>query len=500
MSESEKAVGAGRGVLYIAFAKLYFILGGFALETLLPRLLGDVLYGAYGVVVPWMSIFNNVIVTGSIQAVSRETTADPSRADDVKAAGLRMQLVVGLPIACLFALGAPLWAWIEHDPGKTGLLAISAGVVAFYSLYTVFVGSANGTRQFNKQAGLDMTFSTLKVGGILAAAALGFGVWGAIEAWVIAAGLVLLVAIAWVGWPRAGTEHTVRPMLRYFAGLVLYLIVMNLIMAVDTFLLKRLVTEWFVAHDVASAVTEHADRQVAYYRVVQNLARLPYQLMIAVTFVVFPLVSRSTFEKDAEKTRSYVRAAMRYSLVFAGLMGAVLASQSGPLIAFLYPEPYAAEGGPALAILALGNVAFALFTIAGTILNGAGRTRDAITVAALTLALLVVGLFVGIPHGAPGREVLAICAAATTTAMALGAAASGWYLWKRFGAFLPVLTVVRVGIAIVAAVAAGRFLVPHGKVMTLGLTLVCAAIYLAVIVGTRELGPADIAALRRRKG
>src|SRR5499425_3175467 len=138
MSDSEKAVGAGRGVLYIAFAKLYFILGGFALETLLPRLFGDV--------VPWMSIFNNVIVTGSIQAVSRETTADPARAADVRAAGLRMQLVVGLPIACLFALGAPLWAWIEHDPGKTGLLAISAGVVAFYSLYTVFVGSANGTR------------------------------------------------------------------------------------------------------------------------------------------------------------------------------------------------------------------------------------------------------------------------------------------------------------------------------------------------------------------
>src|SRR5262249_33809568 len=112
MSESDKAVGAGRGVLYIAIAKLYFILGGFALQTLLPPLRGDILSGAYGVVVPWMSIFNNVIVTGSIQAVSRETTADPARADDVKAAGLRMQLVVGLPIALLFALGAPLWAWI----------------------------------------------------------------------------------------------------------------------------------------------------------------------------------------------------------------------------------------------------------------------------------------------------------------------------------------------------------------------------------------------------
>jgi stage V sporulation protein B len=289
-------------------------------------------------------------------------------------------------------------------------------------------------------------------------------------------------------------------MLRFFAGLVLYLIVMNLIMSVDTFLLKRLVTEWFVGHAAAADASSLADRQVAYYRVVQNLARLPYQLMIAVTFVIFPLVSRSTFENDAEKTRGYVRTAMRYSLVFAGLMGAVLAAESGPLIAFLYPAPYAAEGGPALAVLALGNVAFALFTIAGTILNGAGRTRDAITVAALTLGLLVVGLFLGIPHGAPGREVLAICAAATTAAMVLGAAASGWFLWKRFGAFLPAATVVRVGLATAAAVAFGRFVPPHGKVMTLVMAAAAAAIYLGVIVATRELGPADLAALRRRKG
>src|SRR5262249_4359789 len=159
-------------------------------------------------------------------------------------------------------------------------------------------------------AGLDMTFSTLKVGGILTAAALGLGVWGAIEAWVTAAGLVLLVAIAWLGWPRNLRAGTVGPMLRFFAGLVLYLIVMNPVMSVDTFLLKRLVTEWLVAHGSGADAASLADRQVAYYRVVQNLARLPYQLMIAVTFVIFPLVSRSTFEKDAEKTRSYVRTAM----------------------------------------------------------------------------------------------------------------------------------------------------------------------------------------------
>jgi stage V sporulation protein B len=502
MSQPDKAVGAGRGVLYIAIAKVYFIVAGFLLETLLPRLLGKALYGAYGVVVPWVSNLNNVIVTGTIQAVSRQTTADPARADEVKAAGLRMQLLVALPVAAAFALLAPLWAWIEHDPEKTGLLALSGGIVAFYALYTVFVGSANGTRQFHKQAGLDMTFATLRVGGVLGAAALGLGVWGAIEAWVAAAGLIFVIAALWVGFPRDLRAGAVAPMLRYFAGLALYLIVMNLIMSVDTFLLKRLITEWYGARPALGDPTTLADAQVAHYRVVQNLARLPYQLMIAVTFVVFPLVSRSVFENDAEKTRAYVRTTMRYSLVFAGLMGAVLAAESGPIIGLLYANDpsYASEGWLAAAILALGNVAFAVFTVAGTILNGAGRTDDAIRVAALTLVLLVTGLWLGIPHGAPGLEVLAICAAATSAAMALGAGASGWLLWQRFGAFLPPVSLVRVAAATAAAIGLGRVLVPHGKVMAVVHAGLAAVVYLAVIWVTGELGRADLAALRRRKG
>jgi stage V sporulation protein B len=502
MSQEDKAVGAGRGTLYVAVAKMYFIVAGFALETLLPRLLGKELYGAYGVVNPWVSNINNVIVTGTIYTVSRQTTADPRLADAVKAAGLRMQLLLALPIAALFAVLSPLWAWIEHDPSKTGLLALSAGIVGFYAIYTVFVGSANGTRQFHKQAGLDMTFSTLRVGGMLVAAALGLGAWGVIEAWVGAAAAVLVVSIALVGFPRDLRAGTVGPMLRYFAGMAVYLLVFNLIMSVDTFLLKRLVTEWFHAHGALADATRLSDEQVGHYRVVQNLARLPYQLMIAVTFVVFPLVSRSTFEKDAEKTRSYVRTTMRYSLVFAALIGAVIAAQSAPLIDLLYSNDasYAEQGGLALGILVLGNVAFAVFSIAGSILNGVGRTGDAIRVAALTLALLVAGLWIAVPHGAPGREVLAICAAATSVAMLIGAVASGAYLWRRFGAFLPPATVIRVGLAAAAAIGAGRVLVPRGKLMTLAEAAACAAVYLGVILLTRELGPADLAALRRRKG
>src|SRR6266542_6034430 len=99
----DAAVSAGRGVAFIGAAKMYFIIVGLAIDVGLTRLLGKYDYGAYQIVNSFVSWFNNVIVTGTIQAVSKETTADPRRPDVPKATGLKMQLRLGVPIAIVFA-------------------------------------------------------------------------------------------------------------------------------------------------------------------------------------------------------------------------------------------------------------------------------------------------------------------------------------------------------------------------------------------------------------
>jgi stage V sporulation protein B len=297
-------------------------------------------------------------------------------------------------------------------------------------------------------------------------------------------------------------------MARFLGAVALYLILMNLVMSADQLLLKRLSTEWFHAHPdwllaqgadpaaLGEAAARQADGQVGYYRAVQNLARLPYQLMIAVTFVVFPLVSRATFERDAARTRGYIRTTMRYSLIVAGLMGVALAASSTEILGV----PYAAEfkvGGTALLFLALGNVAFALLSIGGTILNAAGRTSDAVTLVALTLALLVTGLFVGIPRAEPGAELLAVCAGTTASAMVLGAAGSGWLLSRRFGGSLPAATLLRVLVAAAVAIAVGQTLQTSGKLMALGELALAALLYAGVLVVSGEVRRDDVSAFAR---
>ncbi len=527
MADDKAPSGAGRGVLYIAFAKFYFMIAGAIIEFRLPAILARTVFGAYAVVASVVSPINNVLVTGSIQAVSRLTAQKPETVRAVQYAGLRMHLFVGLPVALIFIAAAPLVAWLLHDTSKTGPLMLAGCIVGAYSFYAVFVGTANGRREFHKQAGLDVTFATLRLLGILGMAMAGLGVYGAVGGWVLAAGLILMISVGVVGLPgkadRAeAAKIPLRPMFKFFAGVAIYLILLNLIMSVDQLIMKRLSTEWYRSHgaelqaDLDRIIpwarrvsgfhvdpSQLADVQVAYYRAVQNLARLSYQAIIAATFVIFPIVSRSTFEGDRDTTRTYVHVTMRYSLIFATALGVVMAANPLPLLDIPYALDYAELGAPALISLALGNVAFSLFAIAGTILNGAGYTRAAIGSAAVTLVIAAAGNAIVIPQLEPGREALFGVATVTGIAMVIGATLAGFQLRQKLGAFLPVLSVLRVLIAVGVAIAVGHVIPFRTPLMTLIEAAIVGLTFLAVLIGTGELNKKDlqaIIAVRKKRG
>lgn len=527
-SESDKAVGAGRGVIYIALAKLYFMVAGAVLELRLPVVLGNITYGAYGVVNSLVSPFNNVLVTGTIQTISRFSSQRPQTARAVQRAGLRMHLFLGLGLAAAFVALAPLTARLFKDVSKTGPIMLAGAIIAAYSFYAVMVGTANGRREFHKQAGLDITFATLRVAGILGLAIAGLGLMGAIAGWVAAAGLILIISFLVVGAPgrtKAGEESIpLRPMVAFFASLAVYHILLNFIMVADQLLLKRMSAGWFAEHgsDALAALrasvpgelmfgftevdpARAADGQVGYYRAVQTLARLSYQAILAATFVIFPLISRATFENDREATARYIQTTTRYSLIFATAIAVVLAANPAEMLSLPFPDDFAMAGGPALIALALGNVAFSVFAIVGTILNGAGLTRPAILVAMVTLAVAAVANAIIIPMFTPGRELLFACATATSAAMLLGAGLGGLILRKQLGAFLPWLTALRVAVAAAGAIALGRVLPWQTALMTLVEAAAVGVTFLVLLIVTRELGGKDLAIIvrvvrRKQKG
>jgi stage V sporulation protein B len=503
---NDAPVGAKRGLLLISAAKLWFMIAGYAIEFGLPHALSTTSFGLWKVFMSFISPVNNVLVTGTIQGVSKFVSERDGRRGAVVRSALRLQAVVGGIVALAFVVGAPFAADALHDPQLTTPLRIGAGVILCYSFYAVFVGAANGARAFQKQALLDITFSTLRAGFVVAAAVLTRSPTLCVAAFVVAAATILGGSTVVVGVGPAPTTVEDRlpaaTLWRFFAGVAVYLLIVNLLMFVDGLVLKRLVHEAAERAGLANPA-DVANVREAYYGAAQALSRLPYQLILAVTFVIFPLVSRATFDKDLDKTRGYVRTTMRYSLLAVALMASSIAARPEAAVRLLYKAEYAVAG-PALALLAVGYACFALFNIACTIINGAGKPMASVVIGALTLAGAAGGTWIAIGRAlagsAPdGTASLVAAAGATAGAMAFGLVASALYLLREFGAVVAPLSILRVGVCVAAALAVGRvwpstgFL--GGKLGTL-VQMACSAIAFTVVaIGSGELRLAD---LRRR--
>src|SRR5262250_1032926 len=118
----------------------------FVLPHLLPAATRATMFGLYKVVVGIVSIVNNVIVTVTIQSVSKFVAEDEAREGQVARAGYRLMLPVGIAAAAGFALLAPLVADFENDSALVPYLRIAAIIPFGYAMYSVLVGVANGRR------------------------------------------------------------------------------------------------------------------------------------------------------------------------------------------------------------------------------------------------------------------------------------------------------------------------------------------------------------------
>jgi stage V sporulation protein B len=174
--KQDAAQNAGRGGVLVLGAKLFFIVSGIAQQAILPAVIGLAGYGALSRVLSASNIVNNVMVAGSIQAVSR-TLAErdtPARRRSV----FQLHALVAMAAGVLFALAAPLIARFQKSPHIEAPLYAMAGVLGLYGVYAPLVGALNGKRQFGKQATLDIVFATMRTLGIAGLGLLGMRLLG----------------------------------------------------------------------------------------------------------------------------------------------------------------------------------------------------------------------------------------------------------------------------------------------------------------------------------
>src|SRR5690606_28026411 len=102
----------------------------------------------------------------------------------------------------------------------------------------------------------------------------------------------------------------------FLLPIVLFQLTLNGTLLLDVWVLKNTAAELGLAAGIEMReAAEQASRYVGLYRAGQNFAFVPYQVILSVTFIVFPLVSRATAAGDLESARAHIRSALRFSLI-----------------------------------------------------------------------------------------------------------------------------------------------------------------------------------------
>ncbi|MGB5810996.1 MAG: oligosaccharide flippase family protein [Polyangiales bacterium] len=492
MNSSGEAQRAGRGLVSIAGAKVFFIVTSYAVQLLLPRIFGKVEeFGLYSAAMSGITIFNNVLIVATLQSVSKFVSEDEENAEATLRQGLRVQTLVGGALAVTLFVSAPALSRLMLDDQLTPLLQISAVMVFSYSLYAATVGSLNGRHLFGKQARLDITFSALRTTGILGGAAFGIGAIGAVIGFAAAATTVLSIALIWVGWGRPGKRVPMSRWVAFMTPIWLYQTCLNGVLLIDIQVLKRTATEIALRSAATSEMAvDIANQYVGYYRAAQTFAFVPYQLIISMTFIVFPMISKATSIGDRGAAKSTIQHAMRLSIVLLLLVAAPVSGAAESVVRLAYPADYVA-GAPALAILVFGVSAFALFAVAATAISGAGRPSLAAAIAGSALIVVVVADHALIRRAGLGDGILAATATGTSIGMLVAFLGSAFALYRLFGVAIPWLTWVRAALATGAGYAAAAA-VPHPTpVFAIAALAAGFAAALAVLIATRELSRND---------
>ena len=494
---AETTRAAGRGGLAIAVAKVSFILFGFAQQAIFPRLLGVDGYGEISLIVSAVSVLNNVIVATSIQGVSRAVSTVPeAEADQALRRALGIHAVLAVLLSATFAvLAGPLAAFMSASH-LTTQFRLAAIVTFFYGIYAPLVGSLNGKRRFLDQAGLDIGYGALRLTAMVGTAFVFLRgghnpVLGAVAGFIGASALIVPVALARAGAGKpGGTSFAAVPYLRYLVPLALSQVCLNLLMQTDLFFVSRLVGQ---AAGPSLEGIKAANTLRGVYRGVQLFAFLPYQLLMSITFVLFPLLARASARGDRAAVRSYTMTGIRLGFVLTGLMCGSVSAIAPHVLHLVFPEEMWVPGGDVLRILSLGLGAFSVLGITCAALAGLGRATAAALLTALGVALIATGCMVLIPRVALGPAMLVQAATATSIAMVLTASAAGLVLRSTAGGFVSAATIVRVLGALGVAVAVGSRLPWLGRIFVPIEAVAVAALYVVVLVVTRELGPADLA-------
>ncbi len=509
------------GALAIGGAKAWFLVAGLVQSVVTPLAIGQEGFGAFKRAMAFVNVPNNILIVASIQAVSRAIAgADEGDRPATMRRAITTHAILGIALGLGFAAMVPLIVAHQRAPHLAPPLYAFAVVLAAYGLYAPLVGGLNGTRRFARQAMLDAGFSTTRtvlicvVGYLFARDAFssspvsggGAGALGAALGFAATAILILPVALASIPLRGPGTARLQpRSHLLFLATLASAQLFQSLLLQMDLVLLGRLaVTRWMDAGLSQLDANVRVDRLAGLYAQAQTFGLVPYQILVAVAYVLFPAIAAARARGDEAALRGDVERGGRATLLVAGLLVATIAGTPVAILRFAYGSGItasgsaipSAEGAPIVQALACAHGLTALAMVGITLVAATGKGR--------TAALLSATVFVTTSSSAlvaallhPGVDVgLGVALArGMFVGLAIGATVVVVHVRRSLGRYVTIVPLARTVIGVAVACLLGRWVpTPSSRVLCALVPAVPLVIFLGIVL---LLGERPASLLRR---
>jgi stage V sporulation protein B len=333
-----------------------------------------------------------------------------------------------------------------------------------------------------------MRMVAIVLGALLFQRAGGSGVLGAFAGFVAAAMVIVPVALSRTGVGTRGAGEgalTTGAYLAFLLPLGVSQAFLNLLMQTDSLLLRSFT-------GAAASTESAADALQGVYRGAQLFSFLPYQLLMSITFILFPMLARAQAEGDREAVKRYTETGVRLALVLTVLMTGTVAATAPHLLRVVFPVEIWSVGGDVLRVLSLGMGSFSVLGILCAALTGLGHARRA---AALTLAavlLVAAGSCLLVPRAPFGPAMLTSSAIAASIGLTTAALIGGFMLHRVAGGSARPLTLVRCLAALAITVVLGSRMPWHGVAGTVVEAAAAFAIGLVVLIALGEVGREDL--------
>ncbi len=409
------------GTMVLTISSIIFLISGYLINLWLGRHLGPETYGVYGIIISLMTVVNIIQTSGLPQATSKFIAEDHVGPDIILLPAFYLQLISTLFLTIIFMILANPLALLLKDQSLADYIKLSALILPFYGIFSLYSGYYNGLHSFKKQAVMSIVYSFVKVLGVVGFVLL-FQLRGAILGFIVAPIIALFFGSH---WPKATIAFPYKKLIYYSLPLIGFAVLSTLPISLDLFFVKYILRD---------------NHLTGLYNAAGNIADIPFFALSSFAVVLFPSISQLTSQNNLSEAKITVENALRVVLIILIPACALLSAGSRGVLSLLYSNAYLGASQP-LSVLAFGIGFLTLFSILASVLNGAGQARQSLFYALAGIIVSATACLVLIPKmGITG-------AAWSTTA---GSFISFYFAYRSvhrsLGAGFKLQTILKVGV------------------------------------------------------